>query len=443
MSSPKKLKILLSAFSCQPHRGSEPAVGWNVARVLAAQHEVWVLTHHTDNFEPIKKELDENPLPNLKVVFLEVSKRFKIHEWGRLGEQVNYYLWQIAAYFAAKRLHRQERFDLMQHVTFVRYWTPSFLPLIGAPFVWGPVGGGESSPRSFFREFDFGGKVFEFLRNAARRIGEFDPFVRAAAKRSRASVAVTEETAERLRQLGAKRIKIVSQCALNEAELDYFGRAKLPEDDAKIIFISIGRLLHWKGFQLGLRAFAASKIENAEYRIIGEGPDEKNLKRLAAALGIEKQVRFCGALSRQETFDQLAQSHVMVHPSLHDSGSFACLEAMAASRPVICLNLGGPAVIVSKECGFVISAIDPAQTIDEIAAAMRRLADDGDLRRTMGENARKRAVEEFNWEKKIEIFDDLYAEILRHENAVESTVETAGNQLAGDGFAEKSKAAAG
>lgn len=425
MNTAGKLKILLSAFSCQPNRGSEPAVGWNIARVLAARHEVWVLTHNTDNYAAIKKELAENPLPNLNVVFLEVSKRFKIHEWGRLGEQVNYYLWQICAYCAAKKLHQQVNFDLAQHVTFVKYWMPTFLTFLPVPFIWGPVGGGESSPKKFAREFAFSGRIFESLRNAARRLGELDPFVRAAVRRSRAIVAVTEETAGRLRKLGAKRVEIVSQCALNERELAYFGRAGDAPANGKIRFISIGRLLHWKGFQLGLRAFAAAQMENAEYEIVGAGPNEKHLRKIAFELGIAEQVNFRGVLSRQETFDALADSHVLVHPSLHDSGSFACLEAMAAHRPVVCLDLGGPAVIVSKTCGFKVSADDPARAVSEIAAAMRRLADEPDLRARIGAAAGKRAAEEFNWEKKIEVFEALYAEILQSPKVAAGSIEAA------------------
>ncbi len=441
MSDSKKMKILLSAFSCQPNRGSEPAVGWNIARTLAKHHEVWVLTHNTDNYEVIKKEMAENPNPNLNIVFLEVSKRVKIHEMGRLGEQVNYYLWQIRAYFAAKKLHERENFDLVQHATFVKYSIPTFLNLINAPFVWGPVGGGESSPKSFAREFSAGGKTFEFLRSAARRIGEFDPFVRVAARNSTAIVAVTEETADRLRKLGAKKIKLISQCALNEEELDYFGRAAMP-DDSTIRFISIGRLLHWKGFDLGLRALAKARIENAEYWIVGAGPDEKRLKALVAELGIEKKVRFCGVLSRRETFDCLAQSHVLVHPSLHDSGSFACLEAMAAKRPVICLDLGGPAVIVGDDGGIKVPAENPPQAIEAIAEAMKLLAFDSELRTRMGEQARRRAAEEFTWEKKIEFFNELYAEIF--QPAAESTnrIETIENQSEEKHIGETSSAAA-
>ena len=57
------------------------------------------------------------------------------------GAQLYYYVWQLAAYFAARKLQRQVRFDLIHHVTLVKYWMPSFLSLLPVPFVWGPVRG--------------------------------------------------------------------------------------------------------------------------------------------------------------------------------------------------------------------------------------------------------------------------------------------------------------
>ena len=64
-------------------------------------------------------------------------------------------------------------------------------------------------------------------------------------------------------------------------------------------------------------------------------------KTLAAELGIERQVKFWGALERQAALAKFGECHVLVHPSLHDSGGWVCVEAMAAGRPVVCLDLGG------------------------------------------------------------------------------------------------------
>ncbi|GBD39719.1 D-inositol 3-phosphate glycosyltransferase [bacterium HR37] len=96
-----------------------------------------------------------------------------------------------------------------------------------------------------------------------------------------------------------------------------------------------------------------------------------------------------------------------MHPSLHDSGGWVCVEAMAAGRPVICLDLGGPALQVTEETGFKIPTRTPEQAVVEMAKAMLRLARDLDLRLKMGE-ARRRVWEEFSWERQGRQMKEIY-----------------------------------
>ena len=84
-------------------------------------------------------------------------------------------------------------------------------------------------------------------------------------------------------------------------------------------FISMARLLYWKGFHLGLAAFAQAKLPGARYVVVGDGPEMARLKSDAQRLGIAPQVDFVGRLPRNETMARLAECHVLVHPSLHDS----------------------------------------------------------------------------------------------------------------------------
>ena len=113
-----------------------------------------------------------------------------------------------------------------------------------------------------------------------------------------------------------------------------------------------------KAFHLGLRAFAQfhRQLPESEYWIIGDGPERKGLERLARQLGVAESVRFWGWLPRPEALRLLAECDVLVHPTLHDSGGWVCLEAMVAARPVVCLDLGGPGVQVTDETGIKLPA---------------------------------------------------------------------------------------
>ncbi|MGB6015966.1 MAG: glycosyltransferase, partial [Nodosilinea sp.] len=311
--------------------------------------------------------------------------------------QLHYYLWQIQAYFKARSLHQNIFFDLLQHVTYVKYWSPSFLALLPSPFIWGPVGGGESAPRSFWMGFGFRGQVYETLRSIAQGVGELDPFTRLTAHRSTLAIATTCETAKRVRNLGAFSVDVASQVALSTSEIEALCQVE-PAQDGPIRFVSIGRLIHWKGFHLGISAFAQAKIPDSEYWIVGEGAEKSRLAALAQALGVQNQVKFLGKLDRKELFSLLSQCHVLLHPSLHDSGGQVCAEMMAASRPVVCLDLGGPALQVTEATGIKVPAHNPEKTIADMAKAMNRLANDSALRLQMGEAGQQRVKAEFNWD---------------------------------------------
>ena len=84
---------------------------------------------------------------------------------------------------------------------------------------------------------------------------------------------------------------------------------------------------------------------------------------------------------------------------------------MAAACPIICLDLGGPAIQVTEDIGVKISAHTPEQVIGDIAKAMNYLASDGDLRLRMGGNGQQRVNEAFSWESKGRQLVQMYEEI--------------------------------
>jgi glycosyltransferase involved in cell wall biosynthesis len=412
------MRILLSAYSCDPQRGSEPGVGWNVVQQAARFHDVWVLTHN-EGREGIIAALAKQQIPNVHVSFVDFPPWALFWKKDRRGQRLHYYLWQLAAFFKARALHRRVGFDLIHHVTFVQYAVPSYMALLPVSFLWGPVGGGESTPPALWWSLSPRGKIFEVLRMLARKMGEFDPFVRMTALRASIGLATTPETQSRLQALGCRHVSVVPAVGLGKDEIQTL--SKIPaRRGGKFRVLSVGRLMHFKGCHLGLRAFAKFKRQfpDCEYWLVGDGPEKKRLQNLARALHIEDAVKFRGNIPRDEVLETLADCDVLLHPCLHDSGGWASLEAMAAGRPVICLDVGGPALQVTNETGIKVKADSIDGAVKGLANAITQLASDPDLRIRMGNASRRRVEEHFAWHRKGEYMSMIYENILSRRNVV-------------------------
>lgn len=209
-------------------------------------------------------------------------------------------------------------------------------------------------------------------------------------------------------------MQILSQVAIPEDEIIQLSAIPIRTSNP-FRLENIGRLLHWKGFHLGLMAFAEfqKQFPQSEYWFIGDGPERRNLERLAERLRVREKVYFWGNLPRSQVLEKLADCDLLVHPSLHESGGWVCLEAMPAGRPVICLDLGGPALQVTEEAGFKIPALTQEQAVEDMARAMLRLAQDPELQHRMGEAGRRRVEEHFHWDKKGEWINNIYWNVLK------------------------------
>ncbi|ASC71324.1 Glycosyltransferase type 1 [Halomicronema hongdechloris C2206] len=399
------MRILISAYACRPNIGSEPAIGWNLSKQLAENWDIWVITRQNNQPE-ITKYLEHNQQVKLNVIYCDLPRWFQYFNKNQRLVHLHYYLWQIVAYFLGRRLHKKLNFSLVHHITYVRYWSPSFLALLPIPFIWGPVGGGEATPQCLLKDLNPRELLQELSRFLIHRLSEWDPFLGLTAKRSQIALATTEDTARRLAKLGAKNIKVLSQLGLEDSEIDRLSRIKPSQ---KCRFISIGRLLHWKGFHLSLQAFAAANLPlTIDYWVIGDGPDYARLTELAEDLNIADRVHFMGKLSREETLSKLQEASVLVHPSLHDSGALVCAEAMAAGRPVICLDLGGPALQVTQDTGIKIPAQSAEKIVQSLSEAMVYLAKHPDICAQMGIASQQRVRNTLSWSIKAKEISTIY-----------------------------------
>jgi len=386
-------------------------------RHIADSHDVWVITRK-NNQSAIEDELQRNPLAGVNVFYFDLPKWAKFWKKGNRGIHLYYYLWQIGAYRLMTRLQHEVRFDLVHHITFGTCWFPSFLPKLGVPFVWGTVGGAESCPSSFWSSFSLRGRIQEWMRSVGQMRGYFDPFVRYTARRAAMALAATEETATQLRAMGCKTVTVLPHAALPSDEIEELARK--PKRNAEVFRVfSVGRMLHWKGFHLGIDAFAMfhKRFPNSEYWLFGSGPERGNLESRVSELGLQSSVHFFGETPRLELLAKISECDAMLHPTLHDSSGWASVEAMACGRPVICFDLGGPALQVDNSVGYKVPPIEPKQACRDLAEGLWSLAAAPELRWKLGEAARRRVRAEFNWDVKGAQINEIYELVATQQDA--------------------------
>lgn len=178
----------------------------------------------------------------------------------------------------------------------------------------------------------------------------------------------------------------------------------LPEKD---YFLYIGRLSEEKGLDILIRAVSA--LDGGRLLIVGTGPEEEALRRLARELGTGR-VEFAGYKSGDELAALLAESQFVVLPSRwYENLPFAVMEAFAASKPVVASRIGGiPEMIEDGVDGLLVPMGDEAA----LAASLRRMLGDRAARVEMGRRGREKAERLYDREGHYRRIMGIYREVL-------------------------------
>jgi len=176
--------------------------------------------------------------------------------------------------------------------------------------------------------------------------------------------------------------------------------------------VSIGRLVHQKGFDILLRAFAINSPHHPEWNltIIGEGPLRAELESLINSLGLEGRVKLLGQVINVD--DYLGHADLFVLASRFEGFPMALCEALAIGLPVVAMDCPtGPREIIRDGIDGVLV---PNEDVDALAAAMDRLMKD------LGERQRlacrgPEIIERFGVQRVMPMWDELLAEVVQQK----------------------------
>jgi glycosyltransferase involved in cell wall biosynthesis len=185
---------------------------------------------------------------------------------------------------------------------------------------------------------------------------------------------------------------------------------------APICFAYLGRLVPEKGVDLLLRAAANVKRDGRDFRlkIIGDGSERNSLKSVSKELCLEDRVTFLGYQHGPELADTLSDVSVSVIPSRWEEvAGLSAIEPMMRGSLVVAAEIGGLGEMVG-DAGMKF----PPGDVEALAACMSRAIDDPDLVRSLGEAARRRALQNFSKEEMMQHHLALYGQFAQSNGAV-------------------------
>lgn len=390
------MKILLSAYACEPNRGSEPGVGWNWAIELAQLgHEVCVLTR-ANNRTSIEAALADSPLKErLHFAYYDLPKWAAWWKKGGKSVHLYYYLWQIGVLQLAQELHAARNFDAVQHLTFGSSRFPTLLWRLGAPLVLGPIGGGERAPMALRKHFGWKAWLKDWLRDLSNRVSLVDPLVRIAFHKASVILCKTSDTRKTLPSSVQHKAFDCLEIGLKSHQFQSRESATARNTPLRLLFV--GRFIYWKGMGLGLRALAeaVARGQDVTLTMVGSGPDEQEWRHLATALKIADRVNWVAWIPQDQLNALYANHDALLFPSLHDSSGNAVLESLGQSLPVICLDIGGPAAVTGSE-GAVIVPVSHADEALAVSGLFKAIADLNEDREMLRELSRAAYIRAFN-----------------------------------------------
>ena len=195
------------------------------------------------------------------------------------------------------------------------------------------------------------------------------------------------------------------------------GLPRLPDitsDQTEKVVVAAGRLTRQKGFDLLVDAYAKVAAQRPDWRlrIFGDGTDREALQRRIHELGATDSIELMGRTGQM--YEEMAKASIYALSSRYEGFGMVIIEAMSVGLPVVSFDCPrGPSDIITTEYDGILV---PPEDVDALAAAILRLIDDDELRRSMAAAAR-RTAQDYSLERLGERWQELLRDLGTTERA--------------------------
>jgi glycosyltransferase involved in cell wall biosynthesis len=397
------MKVLLSAYQCQPEFNPEASVGWYWAITLSQDHDVVVITRP---WAPSPESPSANSAPRLRFEFYALPRWCEIFNKPDHRHHIYYALWQIGAFLRARGLLRTERFDVVHHVVYHCTWQPTFMPFLGVPFIFGPIGEHDRMPLAVARHYGWGTVVREyfgrFMKTALRR---YSPVSWYAYRRASHVLVANDDIFSALPPW------LRAKTTVQPGFAGFSGPVPPPARNSRFQLLFVGRFVHLKAPDLALRAFLqfARGKTDVTFTMVGRGPMCAELHRLRDRDPAGRSVNIVAWTTRAAVRRMMEACDAFLFPTF-EGGATVVIEAMSIGKPVVAVAFGAPATYLRPNSGICVPCTTPDEIVTRLADALETLYRDESLRLQIGRRARSVYEERYSWPAKLALINKVYSD---------------------------------
>lgn len=404
--------ILISAYAVNPYKGSEDGMGWNFI-LQAARYQKIIAVTRKNNLPHIKRYQKEFPEDNelySKIEFHGVDWPLWLIKWkkGPLLSLIYYYFWQITV--AIKMMPFKRKVDIVHNLNFHNDWTPSFLWLMGKPFVWGPIGHHPSIPKEYRKRLSYKERLVDGMLGFTKKMfWQFDPFLFMTKKNADHIFCMNSVAAQKINL--AHKVSIMPSVATNEVVIK-------PKENDDFTILSAGRFISLKGFDITIRSYAKfyntlneDEKKKTQLILVGSGPLENKLKYIIEEEGIAQSTKIINWIPHTEMKNIYEKASAFLFPSYEGAGMVVA-EAMSYGLPVVCWKNAGPGEFVHPNSATSINYTEYDLAIKEFSQIIYRLFSDSNFRSEEKMKVLYQYREKFNWSLRGESLQEVYQKII-------------------------------
>ncbi len=385
----KKVLIFSLAYYPKHIGGAEAAIKEITDRVPSSEFEFHMVTNRFDATLPTVEQVGNVLVHRIgiatKAPQMKDLKRFPLH--------LNKLLFQFLAVWKAAELHRKYRYDI----------------------VWSMMAHSTGIPGGLFKTLFPNVKYILTLQEGdppeyiEKKMAPLKLLFRRTFTKADLIQVISTFLGEWAKRMGYRGTIVLVPNAVNtahfskqysEEELAPL-REKLNKKPNDVFLITTSRLVKKNACDDVIKALP-SLSENVRFIILGTGPDEDILRRLAHDLGVESRVTFVGFVDHAEMPKYLRIADIFIRPSLSEGFGSSFVEAFAAGLPVIATQEGGiPDFLFDPErnpekppTGRAVDAHSPEQ----IARAVKLFVDDREATVRIAQNAKELAFSKYDWD---------------------------------------------